>query len=189
MAIHGTVEPLAENVALCDILALEAVRVFLPDVFRGLHAVVGALTTTAGEALGGRERDREFKSQIDELIRSAGAHGSVVEHMIERLFPAAHRHIANNHYGQEWQSRWLKERRVAHQAILRFYLERVVGESLRAFTEAEEAWARLTDADALAQYLRSLDPVICRMSFRRWKSMRISSPCNMLSQVSLCFSI
>ena len=36
--------------------------------------------------------------------------------------------------------------------------ERIAGEGLRAFSDAEKAWANFTDAHALDSYLRSLDP-------------------------------
>jgi len=52
---------------------------------------------------------------------------------------------------------WLRERRVAHAEILRLYLERVAGEGLRAFTDAEQAWGLLADREALDKYLRSLE--------------------------------
>jgi hypothetical protein len=41
---------------------------------------------------------------------------------------------------------------------LRLYLERIVGEGLKAFTAAEKAWVYFTDRNALDSYLRSLDP-------------------------------
>jgi hypothetical protein len=44
---------------------------------------------------------------------------------------------------------------------LRFYLERVAGEGLQAFTEAEQAWSLITDQAAFDAYLRSL-PYACR---------------------------
>lgn len=54
-AIHGTVRDLDGQVALADVLALEAVRIFLPDVFRQMHGAVDGLTTTSGLSYGGRE--------------------------------------------------------------------------------------------------------------------------------------
>lgn len=44
-AIHGTVRDLGGQVALVDVLALEAIRVFLPDVFRSMHGTVDGLTS------------------------------------------------------------------------------------------------------------------------------------------------
>ena len=55
-AIHGTVNALEGQVALADVLALEAIRVFLPDVFGRLHAAVDGLTTTSELRRAGQRR-------------------------------------------------------------------------------------------------------------------------------------
>jgi hypothetical protein len=98
-----------------------------------------------------------LKEQIDSLIQADIAHADVVRAMIKRLFPAGGRHIDGSHYGANWKSQWLRERRVAHEDILRFFMERTVGESLLAFTDAERAWAHFSDRQGLDRYLRSLD--------------------------------
>jgi len=150
--IHGTLLGLGGQVALVDVLALEAVRIFLPDVFHDMHGAVDGLTSTSD----GRGDSKRLKEQIDRLIAVAGVHGSVVRALIERVFPAARRHIENYHYGSEWRSQWLRERRVAHEDILRLYLERTAGKALQAFTDAERAWGRMTDLTAFEGYMRSL---------------------------------
>lgn len=156
-AIHGNVGALNGQIALADVLALEAVRVFLPDVFKSLQGAIDGLTTTFELTYGSRSESTQLKAQIDELIQAAGMHNSVVRAMIERLFPAGQRHIGGSHYGGDWKRQWLMKRRVAHEDILRLYLERVAGESLQAFTDAEKAWAYMADRQALDTYLRSLN--------------------------------
>ena len=155
--IRGTVVSLEGQVALADVLSLEAIRVFLPDVFRQLHPTVEGLTEPSKLSAGSSCELPHLKKQIDDLIDIAGDKSEVVKAMIDRLFPASKRHIGGSHYGPEWRDQWLRERRVAHTYILRFYLERVVGEGLQAFTEAEQAWRVMNDYNALNQHLRSLD--------------------------------
>ncbi len=137
-AIHGTVRDLNGQVALADVLALEAIRIFLPDVFHQMHESIDGLTTTSGLSYGAREEPPHLKEQIDRLITAAGSDVEVVRAMIRCLFPAAERHVGGSHYGHEWKNSWLRERRVAHEDILRLYLERIVGVGLRAFTDAEQ---------------------------------------------------
>lgn len=156
-AVHGTVQELDGQVALADVLALEAIRVFLPDVFRQMHGAVDGLTTTSGLSYGTRGDPPHLKEQIDRLIEAGGDRADVVRALVQRLFPGAQRHVGGSHFGSEWKSQWLRERRVAHEDILRLYLERVVGEGLQAFSDAERAWARMADPAALESYLRSLD--------------------------------
>ncbi|MFY9270344.1 MAG: P-loop NTPase fold protein, partial [Candidatus Manganitrophaceae bacterium] len=156
-AIHGTVRDLGGQVALVDVLALEAVRIFLPDVFLHMHESLEGLTSTSDHSYSGHGDPPHLKEQIDLLIKAAGTRSGVVRALIEQLFPGGQRHIGGSHYRSDWENRWLRERRVAHGDILRLYLERVVGEGLQAFTDAEQAWARMTDRAALESYLRSLD--------------------------------
>lgn len=157
-SLHGTVVDLEGKVALADVMSLEAVRVFLPDVFAVLHESVEALTTPAPMGYGSRDYESvRLKAQIDKLMESSGERSEAVESMIKRLFPAAERHLGGTNYGHDWQKTWLKNRRVAHKDVLAFYLERVAGEGLRAFLDAEKAWAFMSDADEFDTFLRSLD--------------------------------
>jgi hypothetical protein len=145
------------EVALADVLTLEAIRLFLPEVFGHLHGAIDGLTTASGPMQGSRGEPPQLRTHIDGLIQAAGAHADVVRAMIERLFPAAQRHVGGSHYGYEWKGQWLRERRVAHEDVLRLYLEGVASEDLKAFNDAERAWACMDDRDALDRFLRSLD--------------------------------
>jgi hypothetical protein len=157
VSVRSTVKGLDGHVALADTLALEAIRIFLPDVFARLHDAIDALTTTSD--FGSRQEPPELKASIDGLIKTAGDKAEIVRALIRRLFPAASRHLPyGSHYGSDWRSGWLRNRRVAHDDILRLYLERVAGEGLLAFVAAERAWALMSDRQAFDRYLRSLDP-------------------------------
>ena len=52
----------------------------------------------------------------------------------------------------------LTERRVAHEHVLRLYLEGVVNPDLLAFHDAERALDRMTDRVATDEFIRSLEP-------------------------------
>ena len=154
-AIHGTARDLDGQVALVDVLALEAVRVFLPDVFHSLHASVDGLTTTTS-GYSHRDEPPQLKEKIENLVRAGGEQEESVRNLIRRLFPGGERHLGGSHYGGDWNNRWLRERRVAHKDVLRYYLERVVGDQLQAFSDAENAWAIITDRAEFERYLQSL---------------------------------
>ncbi|MFE9191149.1 P-loop NTPase fold protein [Micromonospora sp. NPDC007208] len=156
-AVHGTVSALDGQVALADVLGLEAVRVFMPDVFSLLHPAADALTETRDSAISMGSSGSTPK-QIEALLTADGAREDVVRDMISRLFPAAQRHIGGGSFTASWKGDWLKNRRVAHEEILRLYLERVAGEGFEAFLDAERAWPLMTDASAFEGYLRQLPP-------------------------------
>ncbi|MDX2008195.1 MAG: P-loop NTPase fold protein [Meiothermus sp.] len=155
-AIHGTVSSLGGQIALADVLALEAIRVFLPDVYSKLHNSMAGLTTVFSYGYGIRSESPEFKDAIDKLIEAAGEHSEVVRSMIKHLFLAARRHIGDSSYGEEWKKNWLSERRVAHEHVLTLYLEHVAGEGFKAFAEAEHAFRIMEDLEAFNSYLNSL---------------------------------
>ncbi len=185
-AIGGTLAALEGKVALADVLGLEAVRVFMPDVFKLLPGTVGGLTVppisrSDDEHLaGGREFDdqlmRQHKQSIEKLRGKPKR--EVVEAMIRILFPAGSRYSA---IPQEDPSELLAAlrnadermpparpllaaRRVAYEPILRCYLERVSGDDLLAFYDAGRAFELMTDCEALHQFMRSLDP-------SRWRNV------------------
>ena len=154
-AIHCTVKDIGREVALVDVLALEAVRVFLPDVFYNLHSAIDGLTTTESRY---RHDDEpiELKNQIDKLVESAGEQAEIARNMIRRLFSGAERHIGGMNYGSYSVHEWLRERRVAHKEILSYYLERVASGGLQDFSDAENAWPKITNQASFDAYLKSL---------------------------------
>lgn len=156
--IRGTVASLDGEIALTDVLALEAVRIFLPDVYKLLHSSIDALTITDDRLFGNaRNPDSPLKIKIEEIVKVAGNNSNIIKDMITRLFPAAQRHIENTSYGAEWKSGWLRERRVAHEDILHLYLEHFVGEHFKAFLNAENAQLYMIDRKLFDTYLRSLN--------------------------------
>lgn len=158
-AVHGTLVELGDRVALADLLAMEAIRVFLPDVFHKVGVSIDALCTPSEAFVGGREESDHLKQAIEDLIKLGGVHEEVVRSLIKRLFPFASRHmLGGSHYSSEWSNRFLRERRIGHESILRLYLERVAGEELVSFYAGEHAWKLLDDREALDRFLRSINP-------------------------------
>ncbi|HVQ40426.1 MAG TPA: P-loop NTPase fold protein [Pyrinomonadaceae bacterium] len=156
-AIRITVRRLDGQILLTDVLALEAIRTFLPQVHLQLINAIEGLTTADSTSLSRQGDPPRLKQSIDQLVESSGNHHEVIRSMILRLFPAAARHVGGSHFGAEWGAHWLRDRRVAHQEILRLYIEGVAGSSFKAFTDAERAFALMHDKHALDSFLRSLD--------------------------------
>ena len=91
---RGTVRALEGDIELVDVLGLEAVRVFLPDVYAELPNAREALTQT-----GFGVDSPALKAQIEQLVNSAGKNRTVVSTLIERLFPAGQRYIGGTRSG------------------------------------------------------------------------------------------
>jgi KAP family P-loop domain len=157
-AVQGTLGTLGTQVATADLIALEAIRVFLPDVFGRIRTSVGGLCTPSSGVWGAGSESPEHKEEIERLLGAAedDRERKVVNSMIRRLFPFAGRHIGETNYGPDFQPGFLRRRRVAAESILRVYLEHVAGETLRNFYDAERAWEVLDDRHALDGLLRGL---------------------------------
>ena len=198
MAIRETVGGLEGQVAQTDVLALEAIRVFLPDVFRLLPGAIDGLTVMSraverridrmtmhepADPLSGL--NKWLKAQVDGLIaaaekdrepEAARTAKEVVEALVGHLFPVAARlrqmsDGASEPYVNDDAAQHLRERRVAHERVLRLYLERVTGPDLLAFHDAERALARMTDRGGLNDFIRSLEP-------SRWQDV-VSNLCDL----------
>ena len=183
IAVRSTVGGLEGQVALADVLALEAVRVFLPDVFGLLSGAIDGLTgmTQAVERRVDRMRlqvledpfpglNKWLKKQVDGLSTAAGKDRAaeaartareVVEATVDNLFPvgAGLRSLSDGNSDpcvNHDAAKHLRERRVAHEHIFRRYLERTTSPELLAFHDAERALARMADRNRLTEFIHSL---------------------------------
>ena len=201
IAIRATVDGLDGQVARADVLALEAIRVFLPDVFRLLPGAIDGLTgmTQAVDRRVDRMMlrspdgllsglNKRLKAQVDGLItatendrepEAVRTANDVVEAMIDNLFPVGARLRVSSDgdsapYVNDDAAEHLSERRVAHHHVLRLYLERVTSPELLAFHDADRALARMADRNGLNEFIRSLEPT-------RWKDV-VSNLCDLVDR-------
>ena len=197
IAIRETVGGLDGQVALADTLALEAIRIFLPDVFRLLPGAIDGLTGMT-RAVGRRihrmhlqflespypRLSEALKAQVKGVIAASGNDSdpgatrtkAVVEAIVDHLFPVGARLRAMDHGDSDLcvndsAAEHLSERRVAHEHIFRRYLERTATPELLTFHDAERALARMTDRDNFDEFIRSLES-------RRWQDV-VSNLCDL----------
>lgn len=156
-ALHWTVRDIGDEVDLVDLLALEAVRVFLPDVFALLPTAVEGLTKPSSPYIGGTQDPDHLRTSVEALLEGSTRHEAVVRQLIERLFPAGARHVGGMSYASDFQSSWLRARRVAHPDLLLLYLERVAGGSLKAYLTAERLFHVMADENDFREHLGSID--------------------------------
>ena len=116
--------------------------------------------------------NKQLKAQVDGLIAAAEkdreldasrTDSEVVDAMVDLLFPVGARlrqmsEGDNDPYVNEDAAEHLRERRVAHESILRLYLERLVAPDLLASHDAMRALARMTDGGGMYEFIRSLEP-------------------------------
>lgn len=155
-AVRSKARALDGQVDLADIMGMEAIRVFLPDVFAAMVDGRDGLTT-ASDGYGSRYENPALKEQVVKVVEVDAAHSDLMRAAIRRLFPAGLRHIDNNNYGSSWLDRWKRDRRVAHPDVFATYLEHATNENMRTFRLAEDAYAVLTDQAKLDELLKGYD--------------------------------
>jgi len=150
-----TIRSLGDEVDLVDLLAMEALRVFRPELTQQLSKLRKELTSTGGAR--GRKDERAEKSIVALLAKFADDE-AVIRAIVHRIFPAALQYIENNRYGHDWLSNWRTAHRMAHIDFLNVYFDRVAPDALVAFRASEQAFGLLGNAVALKRYLSELDP-------------------------------
>ncbi|MDN4489676.1 P-loop NTPase fold protein [Demequina sp. SYSU T00068] len=158
LSARSTLRALGGDVEGVDLVVLEAIRVFRPEIFERLQAMRTTLTETNDSFGMGRRDDSRQKAEVESLVHDAGDDAELVRSLIKQTFPAARQYIENNRFGYDWQAVWRRNHRVAHIDFLAMYFERVAPSGIVAFRKSERAATLLTDQYGLARFLNGLAP-------------------------------
>jgi hypothetical protein len=141
-----------DEVALADVLALEAVRVVLPTVHARL--IERAAHLAGPSATRGQE---DARRQVEELIDAAGTYADVIRELCRLLFPGTEPLFGGPAYGPEHLPRWRRDRRVASPQVLGFYLTRTLEPGTASAGLVTAIVDALGDPQALHALIDSLD--------------------------------
>ena len=174
MAVRGTVDDLGTSIAVVDTFALEAIRLFMPRLFRQLPDLIDHLTvpptweanvdrTTdiVSEQMGDSQNSAERRrAHLKDVLSKIDAKDQpVARALIHRVFSGGRDHI--NNQDSEWKNQQLRNKRVAHRIMFRIYLTRVDDGDLVCSTTAKRAFDRMHDAQALDSLMRLQEPDSC----------------------------
>ena len=155
-----TLDTIGPEVALADLLGMEAFRVLRPRLFEELKAHSDCLvhpTSVSQSWLPQEERHRQIKNRLKGMLERAGDDRAAVESILELLFPATQGLVGNESYGAEWSGTWRKQRRVACEEVLRIYLNAGLDDGALALSEVQDLVGALTDQNQFAQLVDALD--------------------------------
>ncbi|MEV5552413.1 P-loop NTPase fold protein [Nonomuraea wenchangensis] len=112
------------EIALPDLVALEAIRVMRPAAHDLITRNVSALTTVYGW-----QSDLRNQAELAEDAKKVSAiqrelPDNVGRALIRYIFPAAQLHTDNLRHGNDSLQVWRRDRRVAHSTGLKYYLHR-----------------------------------------------------------------
>jgi predicted KAP-like P-loop ATPase len=97
------------EINLVDFIAIEALRVFEPDVFSAVSHAKGLLT-------GQSDRSESMRAPIVAITASLeGDRRDTVNVVLGQLFPSFGWALGGSHYGRDWNAEWLRGRRICSQ--------------------------------------------------------------------------
>lgn len=155
LSARTTIETLGSDIETVDLLTLEAIRVFRPEIFQQIqkHKLV---LTEVRDLYGDRDTKRQ-QAEVDEMLAGAGDDAEIIVNLIRYVFPMARRYTDNTHYGYDFAAEAKREHRLAHVDYLDHYLERTAPSALVSFRRSEKAFTKMTDAAEFAKYIDSLE--------------------------------
>ena len=152
LSTNITLKALGSDVDIVDVLALEAIRVFKPNLHSRLKQSADALTERTNS---GWSDDETSKKTISSLIDSDD--GEYVENVIKRIFPAAEKYIGSTNYGYSYSGEWRRKGRVAHEDNLRTYFEHRPTEGTKAMRVAVSVYDLMHDLEKFSKFVSSIN--------------------------------
>jgi hypothetical protein len=166
---------IGDEVALVDVLALEAVRVLFPGFYREIAKMGDLLTNVHSQLLdrdGKKERlEAALNSATVDATRRAG-----LEALLRRVFPACDQYFGGAHYDERWAVTWGRDRQVANSAVLQYYLSRVLEPGVAPASLVVGSFAALTDEARLRQLLDGVDETTLENLLERIESYEDEFP-------------
>jgi hypothetical protein len=156
LSASPVVAALGREVEIVDVVAMEAVRIFRPEIFAQLQTMRQALTQPSSIGYGSG-KNPNHQAAIDKLLEIAGPDQGIVKHLFGRVFPVAQVYVSNTSYGHDWLANWRRSHRLAHIDFLSMYLDRVAPSELNAFRIAEMLVPQTTDPETMDAALGGLD--------------------------------
>ncbi|MCY4615566.1 MAG: P-loop NTPase fold protein [Chloroflexi bacterium] len=154
-------DAVGREVALADLLGLEAVRVLRPWIFEDLRAHQEYLVQPQSEShvfVPPAERTARAHKELSAMIDRAGDQQRLLESVFESLFPITQEFLGHGSYGSGSERAWRRARRVASEEVLRIYLEAGLDDGALPSTEVDDLFAALTDEVALVRILDGFSP-------------------------------
>lgn len=156
MAVRSTAGALADSVEVSDIVALESMRLFLPDAF--WYLVTGWLPEGSRKSNIDKMRRKDDKKRIIAQALSDIPQEEAIIHAFLRITMPTSSYYDPSLIsdGASNLDEYLRKRRVAHTEVKRLYLEQVVPDRLIAFSNAERIYQLTGDNMALKQEFKAI---------------------------------
>lgn len=153
-AVESTIRAVGSEVNLVDLLALEAVRLFMPSAF-------ALIASSPAIFVGKRQSEADSDPRVEELIATEPK-GDALRALCLWVLPGASGSAGRSGVDSADEKEWRRDRRVADPEILTFYLSRVPTSTLLVMRATRLAADALLarDREAFSQVLNGIDRVL-----------------------------
>lgn len=141
-----------------DLIALEVLRVFEPDVYHHIPAAKGVLTEPTDRAFDRSAADAAARRIIDALIeRAEETRRGQVREILKQLFLPAEWIFGGSRYGGDFEGEWYRNLRVCHPNLFDRYFYFAIPERDISQADLDLLLSFAGDRDKLAAKMRSLN--------------------------------
>ena len=155
-----TLDTLGDEVALTDVLGLEALRVLRPASFDALRSCSKCLVHPESEEEAlvlPEQRNEECREKLEMILKESGRDRVILEAILKNLFPVTEGFLGNSNYGEAWIRIWRKDRRVACEQVFRVYLHAGLDDAELSASDTNDLVEALDDKVRFAQLLDNLE--------------------------------
>lgn len=187
-AVSGAIIHLLDRVNIVDVLALEAIRLFMPDSYSTIANNVKSFSVTYNErsyiearftplndemmaiSPNDNEMDRRRTDEINEILSGferLDRDGEVANAIVKNLFPSpflGDSDFTGYFKRSSLEVKWFKECRVAHEYLLLHYLDRTESPDLSNAHYAKVALSHMDNNKGFVDYLD-------RFSAKEWSEI------------------
>lgn len=146
------------NVNPIDLIALEVLRVFEPEVYRLLAQSKTALTEPASSPLTTEGDKEQRKRQLEKIVSSGGEdHQELLREVLRQLFPQTSWIFGALPFGSGTEDRWFRDLRVCHSEIFDRYFHFAIPEGDISQAEIDQVLALVSDRKGMVHRLRKIN--------------------------------
>ena len=139
-----------------DLVSLEVLRVFEPEVYNSLHASKDALTRVDDFGSSRSRAETTEKNEIQSILqRASEAHRERVKEILTQVFPPVSWVFSNVRLTSDHSDSWYRAHRACHPGVFDKYFYLTIPEGELSHEEVERIVALAGDRQAFASELRA----------------------------------
>jgi len=141
-----------------DLISLEVLRVFEPEVYNALPALKDTLTRVEGFGSSRSHAEAAEQNAIKAIVQKASEeHRKRVEEILTQVFPPISCVFAGVRYSSDHSDSWYRAHRACHPDVFDKYFQLAIPEGELSHEEVERIVALAGDREAFVSELRATD--------------------------------